>query len=68
MRIAARIAGEYSCEIIAIARCSSRQSMAGMTVVRFTTLDLEKNSVASLNIYVVRVVKEESDWLIDTLT
>lgn len=42
--------------------------MAGMTVVRFATLDLEKNSVASLNIYVVRVVKEESDWLIDTLT
>ncbi len=52
MWIAAQIVVEYAGEIIAVARCSSKRSIAGITVERFETLDLEKNSVASLNIYV----------------
>ena len=41
--------------------------MAGMTIIRFATFDLEKDLVVSLNIYVVRVIKEKQGLAV-TLT
>lgn len=52
MEIAERMAGEYFDDAsIAVARCSSKRSIAGITVVMLDILDFEKKSVASLNSY-----------------
>jgi len=41
MQMAVWIAVEYVGEIIAVARCSSKRSIAGIMVERFDTVDLE---------------------------